>query len=362
MRGLVRSVVCVLAMSLGTAQAQLVPLTTTALVPSPVGIVLTVGKWIYDSVSKEQVYYIEVAGEGRTTEEARTVAFRTAVEQALGSIISSETEVVNGRIQRDETISYASGYVDRYETIAQDKTPAGVQVSLRVWVRKSALSNRLLTRSTKSGEADGARASVQLQTLNQERVTGDQLLQQVLNDFPRRAFDIDFKPTDIVRQNRSAQMEVNFVVRWNQDYLRSLWTALEATAYRGGTPVSTVGVNSGGWFGGFGGQARFDDMQKYQSVVRSLVGTVPAVMITVRGANRDVIHQACYYYQELDHQARYSVTTERFVELSIYTPTAYVNGAYKMKSRVQIPINGVVLNQVSAIDIDIVTQRQCPNR
>jgi hypothetical protein len=347
---------------LSTAQAQLSGVVGAAMVPSPLGIVLTVGKWVYDAATKKQVYYIEVAGQGTDPTQARDNGFRLAVEQALGTLISSETEVQNGRIVRDEIVSYAAGFVDRFEIVETRTATAGTLVFMRVWVKRSDLSDRLLNRSERSGEVDGARASVQLQTLNQERATGDRLLQQVLNDFPKRAFDIDLKPADIVRQNRSAQMEVNFVVRWNQDYLRSLWTALEATAYRGATPVSTVGVNSGSWFGGFGGQARFDDTQKYQAVVRSLVGTVPAVMVTVRGTNRDVIHRACYYYQELDHQARYSVTTERFVELSPYAPTAYVNGAYKMKSRVQIPINGAVLNQISAIDMTIVTQQQCPNR
>jgi hypothetical protein len=232
---------------------------------------------------------------------------------------------------------------------------------MKVWVARSALSDRLLNRSVKSGEVDGARATVQLQTLNEERITGDRLLQQVLNDYPKRAFDIELKPTDVIRQNRSAQMELNFVVRWNRDYLRSLWTALEATAYRGSNAVSTIGVNSGSLFG-FGGQARFDDMQKYQALVRTMVGTAPAVLVTVRGGGTDVLHSSCYQYQELDHQSRYHVTTDRFVELSPYAATAFVNGAYRMKSRIQIPINAAVLNQVTAVDMEIVTQRQCPNR
>jgi hypothetical protein len=41
-----------------------------------------------------------------------------AVEQALGTLISSETEVNNGRIVRDEIVSYASGYVDRFDIVS----------------------------------------------------------------------------------------------------------------------------------------------------------------------------------------------------------------------------------------------------
>jgi hypothetical protein len=156
-------------------------------------------------------------------------------------------------------------------------------------------------------------------------------------------------------------MEISFVLSWNRDYLRSLWTALEATSYRGSKPASVIGVNSGSIFG-FGGQARFDDTQKYRMLVSALIQSTPSVLVTVRGSGRDVLYSACYHYQELDHQSRYNVTSERFVTLSPYGATAFVDGSYKMRSRIQIPINPAVLNQAATIDMDVVTQRQCPNR
>lgn len=346
---------------MGTAHAQVNPTVLAMIKPSPLGVVLTAGHWLIFSDNR-RIYYIEVEGHGNTPTQARDNGFRLAVEQALGTLISSETEVVNGRMVRDEIISYAAGYVDRF-TIMETATTADGQsrVKLKVWVARSALADRLLNRTEKSNQVDGARASVQLQTLNQERITGDALLQQVLNDFPKRAFDIEFNSTDVIRQNRASQMEVSFRVRWNQDYLRSLWTALEATSYRGNHSTSRVGVNSGSLFG-FGGHANYDDQQKYRMVVSTMVLTQPAVLVTVRGRGPDVLHRACYYYQELDHQPRYNVTTERFVRVSNYESYAYVDGAYRMRSRIQIPINAAVLNQVSQIDLDIVTQRECPNR
>ena len=358
MRRFLAALACLIVMNLG--HAQVTPLTSQLLIPSPLGMALTVGHWLVFNNGKK-VYYIEVAGRGATPDQARDNGFRLAVEQALGTLISSEIEVNNGRIVRDEIVSYASGYVDRFDIVSTQSVDNQIQVSMKVWVGSSALSDRLLNRSQTSGEVEGARASVQLQTLNQERATGDALLQQVLNDFPKRAFDIELRPTDVVRQNRTAHMELSFVLRWNKDYLRSLWTALEATSFRGSKPVSVVGVNSGSMFG-FGGQARFDDMQKYRMVVNTLVGTVPAVLVTVRGPGRDVLYTACYYYQELDHLARHNVTQERFVAISMYSATAFVDGSYRMKSRIQIPINPAVLNQATAVDMEIVTQRQCPNR
>jgi hypothetical protein len=345
----------------GVAHAQVPAAVMTMITPSPLGVVLTVGQWLIFGDNR-RVYYIEVEGHGATPTLARDNGFRLAVEQALGTLISSETQVENGRVVRDEIISYAAGYVDRFDIVSTDVTAQGQnQVRMKVWVARSALANRLLNRSEQSGQVDGARASVQLQTLNQERATGDALLQQVLNDFPKRAFDIEFKPTDVIRQNRSAHMELSFVLKWNKDYLRSLWTALEATSVRANKPVAIIGVNSGSIFG-FGGQARFDDMQKYRMLVGTLVATVPAVLVTVRGASREVLHSACYYYQELDHLSRHRVTTERFVELSMYEATAFVDGSYRMKSRIQIPIHTDLLSRATAIDMEVITRNRCPNQ
>ena len=319
-----------------------------------------IGKWIYDSQTRQEVYYIEVAGDGDSAQQARMNGFRLAVEQAIGTLISSETEVQNGRIVRDEIISYAAGFVDRFEVINEKITARGVRVSMRVWVRKSALSDRLLNRTQQSGQLDGARASVQLQTLNHERATGDALLQQVLNDFPRRAFDIDLKPTDVVRQNRSAMVEVSFQLKWNQDYLRSLWTALEATSQRTNRPVAIVTLNSGGWFGGFGGTANYDDHHKLVLLADRMLSTLPSVLVTMRGPGREVLFSSCYMYQELDNQEHYNVNRNRFV--GFYNSGAHVNGLMKLNGRIQIPVASDILGRINSVDMDVVVRGQCPNR
>lgn len=357
MRRWCAAILCLVTLSV---QAQLGPVTTQMIMPSPLGMVLMVGKWIYDASSRQEVYYIEVAGDGADPQQARMNGFRLAVEQAIGTLISSETETQNGRIVRDEIISYAAGFVDRFEIINEQLTNRGVRVSMRVWVKKSALSDRLLNRTGTTGTIDGARASVQLQTLNQERATGDALLQQVLNDFPRRAFDIELKPTDVVRKNRSAILEVNFVMTWNRDYLRSLWTALEATSQRTSRPVATISVGVGGLFSGFGGSARFDDNVKLQLLADRMLFSLPTVLVTVRGPSREVLFTSCYLYQELDNQEQGWVTRERFV--SFHNFGASVNGMMKLVGRIQIPVSLDVLARASSVDMDVVLRNQCPNR
>lgn len=356
------SILVSLAILTGSAAYAQVPVgVTTAIMPSPLGIALTVGKWIWDITRQEQVYYIEVAGEGRTTEEARNVAFRVAIEQAIGSIMSSETEVQNGRIVRDEIINYASGYVDRYEITNQASSAIGVRVTMRVWVRRSVLSNRLLNRSERAGEVDGARASVQLATLNQERATGDRLVQTVLNDFPRRAFNIELKNTELKYSSRQGVLEVPFTVTWNRDYLKSLWTALDATSQRGSNTQGTIMVTTGAWFSGFGGTATYDDVGKLNQVVGTIVGTRPAVLLTVKSASNTVLFRQCFKWPELDHIDGYHVRPGRFITVRPYGNTAIINGGFKLDAVAQISANPGLLNNASQVIADIVPGSQCPN-
>lgn len=345
-----------------TAHAQVPVGVATAVMPSPLGIALTVGKWIYDVSTKEQVYYIEVAGEGRTAEEARTVAFRIAVEQAVGSIMSSETEVRNGRIARDEIINYASGYIDRYEITNQASSSVGVRITMRVWVRRSVLSNRLLNRSERSGEVDGSRASIQLATLNQERATGDRLVQTVLNDFPKRSFDIELKNTELKYVGRQGVLEVPFTVTWNRNYLKSLWTALDATSQRVSNPQGTIAVAPGAWFTGFGGTATYDDVGKLQQVVGTMVGSRPAVLLTIKSTSNAVLFRQCFKWPELDHIDGYHVRPGRFVTVRPYGNTAVINGGFKLDAVAQISANSGLLATASQINADIIPGANCPNQ
>ena len=341
MRRLGLALVCVF--WVGIAQAQI---TAAMFIPTPLGVILSIGQWI--TFETKKVYYIEVAGDGATETEARNNGFRLAVEQAIGSLISSETEVQNGRITRDEIISYAAGFVEKFEIVNTRNHNGGVRVTMKVWVIRSALADRLLNKSEKSGEVDGARASVQLSTLNQERATGDRLVATVLRDFPKRAFDIDLNSADVVRNQRQAQIEIPFTVTWNKDYLRSLWTALDATSSRSSNTVAVIGVNSGSLFG-FGGQARYDDTAKFDLVVNSMVRSNPGVLITLKSDDNRVVYRQCSWWNPWN-----------FVEVSIYRPTAFVNGAAKLRATAKIPISISALELVSKVEIDVVNEAKCP--
>jgi hypothetical protein len=327
--------------------------------PNPLGMVLMIGKWIYDSQTRQEVYYIEVAGIGADPAQARNNGFRLAVEQALGTLISSETHVQNGRIQRDEIISYAAGFVTRFEIVSTDQTAQGARVSMRVWVERSALANRLLARSDASGAFDGNGATQKLQSINQERATSDALLQQVLNDFPRRAFDIEMKPAEVIRENRQAHVKISFRIIWSQHYLRSIWTVLDASKQQTRAPSSIIAVNSGNMFRGYGGQARFDDTVKFEMLYRAMVQSEPNVLITIKNTDGTRAFGGCFRWQELDHNHDYHERSGRFVQVGRST-TALLDGSFRLDATAFVPAHMVNLNQANTIELQIVPKSQCP--
>jgi len=62
-------------------------------------------------------------GEGRTRQEAINNGVRAAVEQALGTLVKSQTQVTDGKLIWDRIASASAGYVKGYDVIAEGKDP-----------------------------------------------------------------------------------------------------------------------------------------------------------------------------------------------------------------------------------------------
>jgi hypothetical protein len=66
-----------------------------------------------------------VSGQGKTKDEAKQVALRSAIEQAFGTFISSKTEILNDNLIKDEIVSVANGNILKYDIISEVQIPEG---------------------------------------------------------------------------------------------------------------------------------------------------------------------------------------------------------------------------------------------
>lgn len=168
-----------------------------------------------------------VTGVGRTFEEAKNDGFARAVEFAVGAVILTDTQVRNDKLIKDEIVKHSAGYVDDFTILSKVVGENKVTLKMDVQVRSSKIAERVLNVSSASTRIQGQRISSQYQTFMQDRKTGDQVLNTVLQDFPSKAFNV--KRGDAVfglDKERNAYISVPFELRWNYNYLKALNEAL----------------------------------------------------------------------------------------------------------------------------------------
>jgi hypothetical protein len=68
---------------------------------------------------------ITASGSGKTLEDAKQSALRSAIEQAFGAFISSKTEMFNDQIVADQMASVSSGNIKSFEILNQGQLPDG---------------------------------------------------------------------------------------------------------------------------------------------------------------------------------------------------------------------------------------------
>jgi hypothetical protein len=75
------------------------------------------------NAQEDKTVTLTVSGTGKTIEEAKTNALRSAIEQAFGAFISSKTEILNDNLIKDEIVSVANGNIHKFDIISQAEIP-----------------------------------------------------------------------------------------------------------------------------------------------------------------------------------------------------------------------------------------------
>lgn len=110
-----------------------------------------------------------VTGDGATKEKATLSALRSALEQVYGTMVSSNTKILNDELVKDEIVSISTGIVKKY-TYLSEKEVGG---KFFVVVKALVTPQKLITYAKQKGastELAGATfaANVRIQKLNEE--------------------------------------------------------------------------------------------------------------------------------------------------------------------------------------------------
>jgi TonB family protein len=95
-------------------------LTDSTVVKSDMNKVITLS-----TPNGDKLVAITVSGSGKTQDEAKQVALRSAIEQAFGTFISSKTEILNDQVVTDEIASVANGNIQSFTILNESQLPDG---------------------------------------------------------------------------------------------------------------------------------------------------------------------------------------------------------------------------------------------
>jgi len=68
---------------------------------------------------------LTITGQGKTIEEAKQNALRSAIEQAFGTFISSNTTILDDKLVKDEIVSITNGNIQKFDVLNETPLPDG---------------------------------------------------------------------------------------------------------------------------------------------------------------------------------------------------------------------------------------------
>lgn len=80
-----------------------------------------------------------VTGDGKTKDDAVQSALRSAIEQAFGTFVSSNTQILNDELVRDEIATVSSGNIKKYEILSENEHAGGWTVNIKTTVSINSL-------------------------------------------------------------------------------------------------------------------------------------------------------------------------------------------------------------------------------
>ena len=322
-----KALALILALTLcGPVSAQTSAMSTVSVVLSVIRIALNLGSGRQDYVQ------VDVQSSGDTLDQAKYRGFRTAVEQAVGTVVASQSQSQSQRLTQDEIITYSSGFVDRFEILEQNYVSDGIRIKMRVWVAESRLAHRLLGQSYNSQQVPGDRIGTQIETLLDERQQGDRLVNAVMQDYPHRAFDVKVGKSRVkFDEYRRAIISTDVTIQWDSRFVDAINDTLNRTR----------------------------DPAKNAWVYQQAVTQEPTIRLTAVDSHGTVLHKECRVFTVSPENTGY-VKPTRYL-LMWHKTAPFFDTRYQVGGDLLLNFGQDTqrLKQVDRIEVKILSQKDC---
>ena len=171
---------------------------------------------------KDNTVTLIVSGEAPTKDEATRIALRSAIEQAFGTFVSANTEVLNDELVKDEIVTISTGNIQSYKELSCIDTENGNKnVSLQAVVSIDKLVNYAQSKGM-TAELAGATFAMNMKmkelNRNNEAEAMKNLVKQLEEIVESGLFDFELIANDpkLVKENQyQVSLDINILANQN---------------------------------------------------------------------------------------------------------------------------------------------------
>ncbi|MHA8081550.1 hypothetical protein VR610_10360 [Aquirufa regiilacus] len=176
----------------------------------------------------EKIVSITVSGSGKTQDEAKQVALRSAIEQAFGAFISSKTEVFNDQVVADQMASISSGNIQSYSILNESQLPNGAWgITLKASVSVNKLTSFVQAKGIAIEIKGGLFATnIKQQILNEQGEYNSLLnVLGIMHNIMQDSFDFTVKssePTAVSQSSQNWEVDLTVKSKPNQNFFTAM--------------------------------------------------------------------------------------------------------------------------------------------
>jgi hypothetical protein len=182
----------------------------------------------------EKIEKVIVTGVGIDAGKAKQNAIRNAVEQVVGSYISSDTMVKNNTVLKDKVLGYSGGYVKDIKVLSQEKTDDNLfAVKIETNVISTKLKRKLEDLNITAKKVEGDSLFGEAVTRIENQLTGQEMLDKILSKYPQAAYSFEIGKPLIVSTNPKsgkARIRIPLSIKWDQAFVSELKDVLSKVA------------------------------------------------------------------------------------------------------------------------------------
>ena len=161
-------------------------------------------------------------GTGATLEQATQNALRSAIEQAFGTFISSNTQIMNDELVKDEIVSVANGNIQDYKVISETEIPnVGFAISLKSTVSVTKLTSFVKSKGVKVEVEGGLFATnIKIKQLNeQNELKAIQDMFEVLEKIIEESFDYSLIISEPFQSDEDWRLDAVVDISFNKNII-----------------------------------------------------------------------------------------------------------------------------------------------